>query len=197
LNDLFDEIKRLTVIKSPIFVPEIKLYSVQPFAIKYPYDVDDFNAMFGYPTWSGIALSRFILDNPSMLKDRVVADIGCGSGVVGIAAAKTGAKVTCIDRDVSSLYFTELNFKLNGTEADIMWGNFNDALNYDVVLMSSLFYRSANFTSIKTVMETKKFMIGSIDDNVEEYLEKEYVRGLTKVSLGRDDTRRYYVYHNM
>lgn len=192
--ELFDEVKRLTVIKSPLFVPEIKLYSIQPFAIKYPYKVDDFNAMYGYPTWACISLSRFILDNPDLLKDKVVVDIGCGSGVAGIAAAKIGAKVKSIDKDIASLYFTEQNAKLNDVQLDIIWGNFNDALKYETIIMSSLFYEPRNKNGIIQTLENKKVIIGSYQNSVENHLEKKYIDKFTKVKV--NNSKDFCVYHN-
>ena len=195
MSELLDEIKRLTVIKSPLFVPEIKLYSLQPFAIKYPYKVDDFNAMYGYPTWSGMSLSRFILDNPTLLRDRVVADIGCGSGIVSIAAAMTGARVKSIDRDIASLYFTELNAELNQVEVDILWGNFNDALKYDIIIMSSLFYDAGNKDRIIQTIKSKKVIIGSYKNSIGNHLESSIYKDLTRVAIS--ESKDLEVYHNL
>ena len=140
-------------------MPEIRLYSVVPQQQVYPYDVNEFNAMYGYPTWSGIALSRFILDNPEKFNGLEITDIGSGSGVASIAALMSGAKVTSIDSDVASLYFTEQNCLLNNVTPNLVWGTFKD-INTEYVMMSSLFYNNRNHSHIRDLVSRKKVIIG-------------------------------------
>lgn len=42
----------------------------------------------------GVALGRWILDNPTVVKDKLVYDLGTGQGTVAIAAKKAGAKIS-------------------------------------------------------------------------------------------------------
>jgi predicted nicotinamide N-methyase len=42
----------------------------------------------------GVALSRWVLDNADVVKDKVVYDLGTGQGTVAIAAKKAGAKIS-------------------------------------------------------------------------------------------------------
>lgn len=42
----------------------------------------------------GVALSRWVLDNSDMVKNKVVYDIGTGQGTVAIAAKRAGAKIS-------------------------------------------------------------------------------------------------------
>jgi predicted nicotinamide N-methyase len=151
----------MTKIKSPKFVPEINLYCVMPSDFEYPFVPTEFNSMYGYPTWSGIALSRYILDNPKQFKGLDITDIGCGSGVASIAAAKVGANVTSIDRDIASLYFTEQNCKLNNVQTDLVWGSFKD-IKTEYVMFSSLFYDKSNMEMIENIILSKKVIIGSL-----------------------------------
>lgn len=162
---MLDTIKKLTKIKSPKFVPEIKLYCITPEEIAYPFVPTEFNAMYGYPTWSGIALSRYIIDNPTLFYGKSITDIGCGSGVASVCAAKVGASVTSIDRDVASLYFTEQNCNLNDVEADIVWGSFKD-VKTEYVMFSSLFYDNSNTDSINTLLSQRKTIIGSLQQDL-------------------------------
>lgn len=156
---LLDAFAKLLKIKSPVYVREIKLYSVVPQEQIYPYEVTEFNTMYGYPTWSGIASARFILDNPDKFKGLEITDLGSGSGIATIAAAMVGAKVTAIDQDVASLYFTEQNCKLNNVSANFVWGSFRD-IQTDHVMMSSLFYSTKNHDLIKGLISQKKVLIG-------------------------------------
>ena len=75
------------------------------------------------PFWSvfwpgGQVLSKFVLDNSNVVRNKNVMDIGCGCGALGIAAKKAGAKsVLCNDIDQMALAAVELNFKLNRMES--------------------------------------------------------------------------------
>lgn len=156
---MLEAFSKLLKIKSPIYVSEIKLYSVVPQEQIYPYEVNEFNTMYGYPTWSGIALARFILDNPEKFNGLEITDLGSGSGIAAIAAAMVGARVTAIDQDVASLYFTQENCKLNNVSANFVWGTFRD-IQTDHVMMSSLFYNTKNHQPIKDLISKKKVLIG-------------------------------------
>lgn len=71
------------------------------------------------PYWTqqwagGLALSRYIFDNPHIVKDKHVVDYCSGSGIVGIAAAMVGAaSVTCVDNDPIALSVSLLNARAN------------------------------------------------------------------------------------
>lgn len=186
---LFDSILKLTKIKSPLFIPEIKLHCVVPQEERYPFVPTEFNCMYGYPTWSGIALARFILDNPHAFKGLRITDIGCGSGVATIAACMVGAEVTAIDKDVASIYFTEENCKLNGVTPNVVWGTFRD-IDTSHVMMSSLFYTSSNHADIKSIIANKNVIIGGymptsfdelpkirVNTPKEMYVFSNYIRG--------------------
>jgi len=63
-------------------------------------------------------------------------DVGCGSGILGIVAAKLGAKVDACDTDEIAIKSTEENFKLNNTKYENIWcGSAGDTnKKYDVVV---------------------------------------------------------------
>src|SRR5690606_36021944 len=70
-------------------IPEIQLYQAGP--------ASGLSRLGGRPPyWSrpwagGLALARYILDEPQLVAGRRVLDIGAGSGLVAIAAAMAGA----------------------------------------------------------------------------------------------------------
>jgi len=68
-------------------------------------------------------------------KERVL-DVGCGSGILGLACTKLGAKVDLCDTDPISVDSCEKNFALNSSEYEELWeGSANQAVGeYDVVI---------------------------------------------------------------
>ncbi|MGO4842653.1 methyltransferase, partial [Rhizobiaceae sp. 2RAB30] len=79
----------------------------------------DDNAGSAPPYWAyqwpgGIALARYLLDMPDMVAGLSVLDLGAGCGVVGIAAAKAGARqVTAAEIDRNAIVALGLNAGLN------------------------------------------------------------------------------------
>lgn len=69
-------------------------------------------------------------------KGQRVLDVGCGSGILGLAATKLGATVELCDTDPISVDSCEQNFALNGEEYEELWeGSSNQAQGeYDVVI---------------------------------------------------------------
>jgi ribosomal protein L11 methyltransferase len=69
-------------------------------------------------------------------KEDNVIDVGCGSGILGIAASKLGAKVDICDTDEVCIKDSEVNFSLNNTQYNSAW--IGSALKanktYDVVI---------------------------------------------------------------
>ncbi len=65
-----------------------------------------------------------------------VLDVGCGSGILGLACTKLGAIVELCDTDPLSVQSTQENFALNNAHYEKLWeGSANSAEGqYDVVL---------------------------------------------------------------
>lgn len=76
------------------------------------------------PFWAfawagGQALARYLLDHPETVRGRAMLDLASGSGLVGIAAMKTGAAhVLCADIDP----FCEAAVALNAEANDVVVG---------------------------------------------------------------------------
>ncbi len=78
------------------------------------------------PFWAfawagGLGLARHILDHPELVAGKRVLDFASGSGLVGLAASKAGAKkVRCCDIDPFAQAALKLNAALNQTSVELM-----------------------------------------------------------------------------
>ena len=91
---------------------------------------------------SGQALARFVMDNPHLVADLRVADLGAGSGVAAIAAAKAGAReVVAVDIDPMAQSAVIENARLNGVAVRVAATLPED---YDVLLASDVLYEADN-----------------------------------------------------
>ena len=68
--------------------------------------------------------------------DKSVIDVGCGSGILGLACKKLGASVELCDTDPVSVNSCKENFALNNEKYDKLWkGSIDKATStYDVVI---------------------------------------------------------------
>ncbi|MCQ2345285.1 MAG: 50S ribosomal protein L11 methyltransferase [Paludibacteraceae bacterium] len=63
-----------------------------------------------------------------------VLDNGCGTGILGIAAAKLGARVTAIDIDSHSVESTQENALINHVDIQVFLGDTPPEGQYDLIL---------------------------------------------------------------
>jgi predicted nicotinamide N-methyase len=100
------------------------------------------------PFWAfcwagGQALARLVLDRPDLVRGQRVLDLGCGGGVVALAAARAGAaRVEGNDIDPLALATLAINAETNGLTVT---GHAGDLLcsppaDRDVVLVGDLCY---------------------------------------------------------
>lgn len=110
-------------LRSPPLVPELQLW-----LLAEQVDLEEVCAPFGDdhapPYWAfcwggGQALARWVLDHPELVRDRFVVDLGSGSGVAAIAAARAGAtRVLAVDVDPTALEVARANASENGVEIE-------------------------------------------------------------------------------
>lgn len=142
-------------------IPEIRLHRAQASSglwrlaqsakegVSAPY--------WAYPWAGGIALARYLLDQPEVVAGRSVFDLGAGSGLVGIAAAKAGARqVFAVDTDHHAIVALGLNAAANNVSLSAICG---DATGEpppaaDVVLVGDLFYEAKLAARVTAFLET-------------------------------------------
>ncbi len=98
---------------------------------------------WAFPWAGGQALARYVLDNPEIVRGKLVLDIACGSGLVGIAAALAGAaEVVANDIDPICEAAVALNAELNGVSISYAGGDLlhGDPPDFDVILAADVFY---------------------------------------------------------
>jgi predicted nicotinamide N-methyase len=133
---------------APPLVPEIKLYLATEVVPLWRATEEEL-AEIGVPppywafAWAGgQALARYVLDNPAIVKGKRVLDIGAGSGLVALAAAKAGAAtVLAADIDAFACAAIRLNASANNCAVMTTQDDLIGAPNaWDVILVGDLFY---------------------------------------------------------
>jgi len=147
---------------------------------------------------SGLALARFLLDHPQWVEGRRVVDLGSGSGIAGIAAAKAGAaSVVACDTDVDARAATALNAKLNNTQVAT---TATLPANCDVLLMADVLYDRSNL-SLLNLAQRHAAEILVADSRVTQLPDPAYQRlttidALTFPNLGEfDEFATAHVFH--
>jgi predicted nicotinamide N-methyase len=142
-------IRRNTMLLAPPLTPEIVLHLAAeslPIWQKTEEELGEMNVPPPYWAFAwagGQALARFIIDHPDVVAGKAVVDLGAGSGIVAIAAARAGADaVTAFDIDHLSTVAISLNAAANNVSVLV---SDQDPLRLEpptsgVVLVGDLFY---------------------------------------------------------
>lgn len=109
-----------TALTAPPLVPEVRLHLAVEIMPLWRKTEEELQAMgMPPPYWAfawagGQALARYILDHPNSVRGKSVLDFGSGSGLVAIAAAKSGAaSVRAADIDAYAAAAIAMNAKAN------------------------------------------------------------------------------------
>ncbi|MBU1173922.1 MAG: 50S ribosomal protein L11 methyltransferase [Alphaproteobacteria bacterium] len=101
----------------------------------------------GTPYWAyawpgGLALARHLIEHPDLVRGRRVLDFGAGSGIVAIAAMRSGAaSALAVDTDALAAVATELNAEANGVTIATRTGFIApDEVDAELILAADTFY---------------------------------------------------------
>jgi predicted nicotinamide N-methyase len=137
-------------------VPEIRLHLAQDAILFWARLEAAVRVALAAPYWvsawgGGQALARYILDHPQVVRGRSVLDIGSGSGLAAIAAARAGARaVVANDIDPLAVAAISLNAEANAVEltprlGDLLAGDGPDA---EIVLVGDALYNDDIATAV-------------------------------------------------
>ncbi|MCM2460487.1 methyltransferase [Pseudomonas sp. CG7] len=102
------------------------------------------------PYWSfcwasGLAMARYLAEQPRWVEGKRGLDFGAGSGGAGIAAVKAGAlEVVACDLDPLAIAACQANAALNGVALGYSTNFFAEADRFDLILVADVLYDRAN-----------------------------------------------------
>ena len=144
---------------------------------------------------SGLSMARWLLTKPELVAGKRVADVGCGSGVVAIAAAQAGAAaVIACDNDADALTATAMNAALNEVQLELL----DDVANLDqvdLILMADVLYDRSNFALINIAKQHAEDIliadsrVSDVEDGDFRIIHRD--EELTLPNLGEFDEFRY------
>jgi predicted nicotinamide N-methyase len=147
--DPADFVRQNTVIAAPPLVPEIRLYlasKITPIWLASEESLARGNVpppFWAFAWAGGQALARYLIDHPETVAGREVLDIGSGSGIVAIAAAKAGAsRVVAAEIDHFAAAAIALNAALNAVTVQVETRDLLDraAAGWGVALAGDICY---------------------------------------------------------
>lgn len=155
---------RLATVSLPL-CPEIKLWLLAGEVLERPLTADEHISIQAHPCYwavcwaSGHRLASYLLQHPHQVAGKTVIDVGCGSGVVAIAASLAGAKqVIACDLDPEALIATRENALLNQVDLTLL-DNFFDWMPADsaehpaLIIAADLLYDRSNLPLIDAFLQ--------------------------------------------
>lgn len=158
-HDWADFIRSNTRLLRPPLVPELQLHLAEeslPIWRRTEEELAEENVPPPYWAFAwagGQALARYLLDHPEIVHGRSVTDLGSGSGITAIAAARAGARhILAADIDAVACVAIRLNAEVNEVRVDVTQDDLlrSPPLGADVVLIGDLFYERPLAAAVMT-----------------------------------------------
>lgn len=110
-----------------------------------------------FPYWTkvwdaGLSLATWLAEEPGLVQDKVVLELGAGIGLPSFIAARVATEVVVSDHDEAAVAWAEMNIRKLGLSnvraSSVNWKQ-NKLLPADVVIMSDVGYDPADFTYLE------------------------------------------------
>jgi predicted nicotinamide N-methyase len=132
---------------------------LKPASIDRFINADD--VMTNFPLWSKLWEASWVLAthlyNLAPDPHKTMLEIGCGLGLVGIAAAMAGHRITMTEIDPDALNFARANAAANGcTEIAVERLDWNDPQlegRFDYIVGSETIYRNEDIDGLKALFD--------------------------------------------
>ncbi|WP_374286816.1 class I SAM-dependent methyltransferase [Pseudomonas fluvialis] len=125
---------------------------------------------------SGLAMARWLVEQPHWVQGKRVLDFGAGSGVAAIAAARAGAaEVVACDLDPLALQACRENAALNGVSLGYSADFFAEADRFDLILVADVLYDRANLPLLDHFISRGKQALVA-DSRVKDFQHPRYER---------------------
>ncbi len=188
-------------------LPQVRLGLINDDFPTGPLPEDVMRAVIAQPAYwafcwgSGLALAKFLLEQPDWVSGKSVVDLGSGSGVAGIAAAMAGAaQVSACDTDADARLASEVNAAVNQVEITVA-----EKLpeHCDVLLMADVLYDKQNLPLLSLAQQHADTVLVA-DSRVTTlpdpaYREIASIKSLTLPNLGEFDefnTAHVFAWHS-
>ena len=144
-------------ITAPPAVEQIKLALINSDFQTGPLPASVMHAVIAKPAYwafcwgSGLALAGWLLENPEVVANKRVADVGCGCGIGAIAAKMAGAaRVIACDNDPDALVNAQANAALNDVPLAFCADVARLDGDLDLILMADVLYDKNNYPLLST-----------------------------------------------
>ena len=136
--------------------PELALYLISEDYPKGPLTQEEMLKIMEKPAYwsfcwaSGQVLAAHLLAQPDLCRTKTVLDLGAGSGIAGIAAAKAGAtRVIACDIDPFALEASFVNAALNNVTIDLLEDLEKLQSKVDLLITADVLYDRDNLSRIE------------------------------------------------
>lgn len=155
-----DEFHRTyATVTTPVSLDTLSLQLFTPASIDRFIDPDDI--MTDFPLWAKIWEASGVLATylAKLVPDphKTMLEIGCGLGMVGIAAAKAGHRVTMTERNPDALNFARANAWVNGCPdlpvEPLDWNEPTLDTRYDYIVGAETVYKTEDIEALTALFD--------------------------------------------
>ena len=149
---------------------------------------------------SGRALANYVLSNPHLVKGKIIADFGAGSGVVALAALKAGAKQAwVVDIDKAALTACQVNAKINNLQVQAAL-SLDEIDTVDLILVGDVLYDPRNHGLASILFTPEKSVIWAESNAQTKLSQYGPVASLASETIpnfgGFDEHKQIHIYHH-